>query len=203
MAKGHAERVESETGPLAPVVVAAAEIPQGAAIGHRRAEGSLEVRRVPERFVPPGALRSSREAIGLLALAPIPHGSYVLAAHLGPPEADAADDPAAAPRGSRPVDVTVSGGEAVGALPPGTRVDVLVTRDDPAGGGRTAIEHAAVTLLGVAPVAEPDLGPDLDAGGAVGRWVATLAVTRRQAVALVEAEAFARDLRLLPRPEGG
>jgi hypothetical protein len=38
------------------------------------------------------------------------------------------------------------------------------------------------------------------APGPSGGWAATLALTRRQALELIEAESFARAIRLLPRP---
>ena len=80
----------------------------------------------------------------------------------------------------------------------GTRVDVLVTRDRDAGaraGTELALED--VEVLAVRPA--PDTG-----GGSQGapRVAATLRVSVRQAVYLAAAEAFAREVRLLPRATG-
>ena len=79
---------------------------------------------------------------------------------------------------------------------PGGRVDVLVTRDDrPGAPGRTvlALEDVEVLAATDAPAAQ-------DVSGA--RVAASLRVTLRQAVYLAAAQAFARELRLLPRAAG-
>ena len=46
---------------------------------------ALELRRVPARFVPPGALEAPEDALGLVPIAAIPAGSYLLATQLRPP----------------------------------------------------------------------------------------------------------------------
>jgi pilus assembly protein CpaB len=101
-------------------------------------------------------------------------------------------------RGWRAVTLEVSGaaGLAVGA-----RVDVLVSTEAGAGGGRTAVALAGAELLRLdasAGAAEP-----LDATGSTGPTaLATLRVTLRQAVYLTAADNFAREIRLLARPPG-
>jgi pilus assembly protein CpaB len=75
-------------------------------------------------------------------------------------------------------------------------VVVLVTRDArPAAPGRTvlALEDVAVVSVASAPTGET-------AGTA--RVAASLRVTLRQAVYLAAAQAFAQELRLLPRAPG-
>jgi pilus assembly protein CpaB len=79
---------------------------------------------------------------------------------------------------------------------PGGRVDVLVTRDDrPGAPGRTllALEDVEVLAAADAPAAQESAG---------ARVAASLRVTLRQAVYLAAAQAFARELRLLPRTAG-
>jgi pilus assembly protein CpaB len=77
-------------------------------------------------------------------------------------------------------------------------VDVLVTRDPAHGGpGQTALALEDVEVLAAAP-AEPGEG----AGAGVARVRASLRVTVRQAVFLAAAQAFSREVRLLPRAPG-
>lgn len=179
-------------GALRPVVVAGADLAAGEAIEPRQA-AELELRRVPARFVPPGALVSPAEAIGLAPAAAIPAGSYLLASQLRPPRAD----PAAAlglGHGRHPVEIAVSGAEALlvaGAQPVGERVDVVVTTEPSgSGAGRTYVAAAAVPLLGLEPGAE---------GVAEGIASATLGLTRSQALKLIAAGSFARQVTLLAR----
>ena len=74
------------------------------------------------------------------------------------------------------------------------RVDVVVA-GEPVTGGRAKVSVAArdVRLIGIAP-AEPSEGTAV--GG--DSWSATLALTREQALELIEAENFAREIRLIP-----
>jgi Flp pilus assembly protein CpaB len=174
------------------VVVASTELPAGEALGPKQAKGSLIVRRVPDRFVPPGALRRSRDALGRAPGATIPAGSYVLDAQLVVPQAQPAPAPGAG-HGRRPVQIGVSGAEALmmgGAAPEGSRVDVVVSQQGGLGSkARTYIAAEGVRLLALS-------GP----GGPGEGWSATLALTRDQALELIGAESAAREIRLLPRP---
>jgi Flp pilus assembly protein CpaB len=178
-------------GPLRRVVVVGAALPGGRRIGPGQVASALVVRRVPERFVPRGALVSPAEALGLVPDASLPAGSYLLAPqlhlprrHLRPPRLD----------GDRhPVEISVSGATALlaaGPLPAGTRVDVVVTSEPSgAGPGRTRIAAAGVPLLALDP-GEAGPGPGDTAA-------ATLGLTRAQALRLIEAESFARSVTLL------
>lgn len=179
-------------GPLRPVLVAATELAAGKAIAPEDASKALVVRRVPSSFAPPGALRRPQQALGQAPGATIPAGAYVLAAQLAVPSAE----PPAAPGlggGKRPVQVAVIGAEALtvgGAAPEGSRVDVVVAQQSGLGNSaRTFVAAERVRLLALTGPAEPGEG-----------WRATLAVTREQALELIEAEAASRQIRLLPRP---
>ncbi len=198
VANGYGARVARSYGPLRAVVVAGRDLSAGRAIGPAEVARSLEVRRVPARFVPPDALVSPAQALGREPSAPLPAGSYLVAAQLRLPRAKTAPSPGLA-GGRRPVEITVSGGEALlasGGSPLGTRVDVVVTTEPRGPGpGRTYVAAAAVKLLDLAR-ADP-AGPGPSAG-----WSATLALTRGQALRLIEAESFARSVRLLPLPGG-
>lgn len=168
-------RVEAALGPLAPVVVAARDLP----VDSRLAAGDLAVRRVPARFVPPDALGDARQLPGARTSVPLAAGAYVTAAVLG------GTGPEEGPRlrpGERIVEVRVAG--ALEGGQPSARVDVLVSTQPAAGGGRTFVALEDVELLGLR-----------------GR-LATLHVTARQAVYLTAAANFAREIRLLLRPPG-
>lgn len=179
-------RARAGVGATTTALVARADIGAGKPV----AGADVELRRVPERFLPPDVLPSAAEAVGLRAAVAIPRGGYVTASALavGPPDGRGA---ALAP-GERAVDVSVSNTGADELAGAGARVDVLVTTGKDGGPGRTTLALQDVPLLGVRPAG----GQDAD------QLVATLRVTVRQAVYLTAAQNFAQEVRLLPRPQG-
>jgi pilus assembly protein CpaB len=182
-------------GPAVEVVVARRAL----APGDRVVADRLAVRRVPARYAPAGALGSPGEAVGMRAAAGIPAGAYVTAAALGGATGSGVGSggPALRP-GERVADLTAAGPSDL--ITPGGRVDVLVTRDPAHGGpGQTALALEDVEVLAAAP-AEP--GEGAAAGAGVARVRASLRVTVRQAVFLAAAQAFSREVRLLPRAPG-
>jgi Flp pilus assembly protein CpaB len=192
IANGYGASVVRGYGELRPVLVATSGLPAGRQIDPEAAAKGLEVRRVPVRFVPPGVLAAPAEAVGLTPGAPIPAGSYLLAAQLLPPKA--ANSRTDLGGGRRPVEIAVSGAgalEALGVSPLGSKVDVVVTSEPSGSGeGRTYVAAPAVPLLGLGPGGE----------GVEGETAtATLGLTREQALRLIEAESFARRITLIPR----
>jgi Flp pilus assembly protein CpaB len=190
IADSYGSRVTSGYGPLRAVVVATRGLEAEGVLRPEDIAGQLEPRRVPARFVPAGALRDPREALGLAPTAELAPGSYLVASQLRPPRrADAGTKPLGH---RRPVEITVSGAEALlatGTAEPGAKVDVVVTTEASASGpGRTYVAATAVPLLALAP------GTD----GPGGAEAATLALTKSQALRLIAAESFARKLTLLP-----
>jgi len=193
IAEGYGSSIASGYGPLRAVVIASATLKRGELLGPEAVADALELRRVPVRFIPAGALSAPEDALGLAPLAPVPAGSYLLAAQLRPPRADRPAGRVLA--GDRsPVEISVAGAEALlaaGPAPRGARVDVVVTTEPSGSGpGRTYVAATGVPLLG--------LGPGADGPGAGGLSSATLGLTRRQALRLIAAESFARKLTLLP-----
>ncbi len=186
IADGYGDSVARGYGELRPVVIAAADLGAGEVVD----PASLELRRVPVRFTPPGALGSPRQAAGLEAASAVPAGSYLLAAHLRPP--GRVRKSGSLGRGLRPVEIAVSGAGALlvaGSQPVGAPVDVIVTTEPSGGGdGRTYVAAAQVPLLA--------LGPGED--GAGGASAATLGLTRKQALRLIAAQSFARRVTVLP-----
>lgn len=192
IADGYGDSVVRGYGELRPVLVAAADLRAGKPIDPALAAADLEVRRVPVRFVPSGVLAAPPEAVGLVPAAAIPTGSYLLAAQLRSPNADKSG--AALGAGRRPVEIAVSGAgalQALGAPPVGAKVDVAVTTEASGSGeGRTYVAAPGVPLLGLGPGGE----------GVEGETAtATLALTRSQALRLIQAESFARRITLIPR----
>jgi pilus assembly protein CpaB len=194
IADGYGDSVARGYGALRPVVVAAAQLPAGKALTPTAAERDLEVRQVPARFVPDGALRDPAEALGLVPAAAIPSGAYLLAPQLRPPRSDAPGPRLAGDR--RPVQISVSGAEALavgGGTAVGARVDVVVTTEPrDAGAGHTYVAASGVPLLALGAAPE---------GDATGTAEATLGLTRPQALRLIAAESFARQVTVMPRGE--
>lgn len=191
IADGYGDSLARGYGDLRPVVVAIRPLPAGKPIGAGAAAGSLGLRRVPARFVPPGALTLPEEAIGLTPAAPLPPGSYLQVAQLRSPRRSR--PPVGLGFGRHPVELRVSGASALlaaGPIGPTARVDVIVTTEPTgAGRGRTYVAASSVPLLTLAP-----LGSEAEAGASAA---ATLGLTRGQALRLIAAESFARRLTLL------
>lgn len=192
VASGYGSSIARGFGPLRPAVVAGRTIPGGTPLRPDRIERYLEVRRIPIRFVPPGTLANPQSAVGLEPESDVPAGSYVQAQQLAPPQVR--HTPAGLGDGRQPVEIAVSGTEALSALGGGAGhglVDVVVTTEPRgAGPGRTYVAAQGVPLLGIA--AGPD-GP-----GPAATASATLGLYRPQALRLIAAQNFARQVTLLP-----
>jgi Flp pilus assembly protein CpaB len=192
IADGYGTRVARGYGPLRTVVIASRSLASGGPLGPAEVSTDLESRRIPARFVPPGALQAPEEALGLVPVAHISAGSYLLETQLRPPRQP--QPGAAIQHGRRPVEIAVTGAEALlaaGMDSRRTRVDVVITTEPNASGrGQTYVAAAGVPLLA--------LGPGADGPGPGGASAATLGLTKRQALRLIAAESFARKLTLLP-----
>lgn len=175
-------------GPVVPVLVARADIAPGAPIRAR----ALAVRRAPERYAPAGAFGDAAEVVGARAGVPIPAGADLHPALLA--GAHGAAGPSAPRPGERIARIVAVG--AARELPPGTLADVLITRDGPGGRARTRLALEAAEVVASAPASR---APEGDQAG-LPRVALALRVTLRQAIALVEAQNGARELRVLPRP---
>jgi pilus assembly protein CpaB len=194
--------VAAQIGPAVPVLVAARDLRAGASVSRR----ALAVRRVPARFVPPDALTASDALPGARTAVPIMAGGY-LTAGLFERSNDGQRGGGGVARGERAVTLEVSGAAGLAA---GSRVDVLVSTESGADGGRTLMALAGAELLGLAPsagaAASGGAASDAAAAGEPGAGgptaLATLRVTLRQAIYLTAADNFAREVRLLARPPG-
>lgn len=186
--------VRAQVGPLVPVVVARAELQRGTPITPDTAARAFEVRRIPARYAPPRALSSITPATGFRLTVALQPGDYLTDAAL---RSDSGRSGRAGAAVGRTVEIAVAGaGSLAGALEPGTRVDVLITGDRGGGPGRTYLALQDAELLafnGSAGTAGAGEAPSA---------TAALRVSLRQAVLLTAAQNFARELRLVPRPEG-
>jgi pilus assembly protein CpaB len=189
----YANDVATQIGPLQQVVVARADVARGTLVTPVVARRLLVLRRVPLRFVPPRSLRHPREALGYQTLVSLSAGDYVGAKHLGKPRRPhrlAASSP------GRLVEVAVTGARTIApALRPGVFVDVLVTTDGNRGSPRTYLALQRLELVDFRDSAETDAP---DGAGAT----ATVRTTLRQAVTLIAAQNFAREVRVVPRSPG-
>lgn len=196
IASGYRESVDEQLGELHEVVVVTETLPAGAPLPRRVLAETLELRQIPVRFSPPDVLVDPTAAVGLRPHAPIPAGSYLLASHLRSPGSESR---ARAPRlreNLQPVEIAVSAAGALAAAggASAVRVDVVVA-SEPVTGGRARVRVAAedVRLIALEPAAPEDATA---AGG--DSWSATLALDRSAALELIEAENFAREIRLIP-----
>jgi pilus assembly protein CpaB len=190
---GREAALRREIGSPVPVLVARTALRAGA----RLDPAALAIRRVPARYAPAGAFRSPDEVAGLRAAVAIPAG-----ADLDPSLVDDGTRNRVAPTGpflrpgERMAQIVATGSPR--AVTVGTRVDVLVTREPGGGGGGAttlALEDVEVLSAASAPAAGSN-----DAG--LPRVAVELRVSVRQAVYLAAAQAFARELRVLPRGPG-
>ena len=200
LAGGYERSVAEQLGELRGVVVATARLPAKRPIEPRQARIDLEVRRIPAKFAPPDALATPEEAVGLEPTAALAPGSYVLAGQLTAPRRRSAGPPRPAD-GMSPIELEVTGaGALVAAGGEDSRVDVVVTSEPgPGARGRTYVAAAGVELLGLSEggASDPETDP-LATAGAPPLYVATLAVRRADALKLIQAENFARQIRLIP-----
>jgi pilus assembly protein CpaB len=191
-------RASERLGPAVDVLVAARDLRAGSRI--RR--DAVALRRVPARFAPPDALPTGAGVAGARLAVPVAAGGYLgagLFAGTGhEPSADGIR------RGERAVTVEVAGDTAAAGLAPGAHVDVLVSSETGAAGGRTQLALAGAELLRLGDAASADY-PGADGAAEAGTGptaLATLRVSLRQAIYLTAADNFAREIRLVSRPPG-
>ena len=170
--------VRPDGGPPVTVVAAATDVDRGAVL----TEDAMEVRTVPSRFAPPGAMRDLTRATGRIVTADIAAGEIITQLRLA--GADAGPTASLVPPGMRAVQVPVAG--AVG-VKPGDLVDVIATFGG--GGAHTEVAGEGLEVLAV----------DRGGGGSFGAATAStsggvglvLLVTPTDAETLAFASAFA------------
>lgn len=187
---GREADIERRVGGSVKVVLAAKRIPRGERIG----AAMLALRELPRTFVPEQSFANAQQLIGARAAVSIPAGTDLQPALLQGTDAGADGALAAAAANERVSRVVVVGD--VAEITPGSRIDLLITRD--------GADGKATTRIGLrdAEVIESKAAPAIADGASEGlpRVALALRVTLEQAVLLAEAQSAARELRALPRP---
>lgn len=190
---GYADDISAQVGPLRSVVVARRDLPRGTLVTPAIARTGLLQRRVPLRFAPPRSLQAPRQALGYRTLGALAAGDYVGDAQLGSPRTAPLRSEG---RSGRLVEVAVTGARTIAsALRPGALVDVLVTTDGNSGSPRTYLALQRLELVEFRDSSGAEARDGADA-------TATVRTTLRQAVTLIAAQNFAREVRVVPRPGG-
>lgn len=185
---GREAEIERRVGPAVPVVVAARPIARGAKL----APEDLAVRHVPESYLPRGTFSRPSELNGTQAAVAIPAGSDLQA-----PMLERRTGGIQATRGTRVVRLIVVG--VADEMPPGTLVDILITRETGAGSSRTEVGLRRAEVVEARPAPAEAEGP----GSGLPRTQLAIRATVAQAVLLAEAQNGARELRALPLAAGG
>lgn len=192
LVRGYSSSVVESYGTMRPVIVVTRAISSGRTITSKLASSAFDRRQVPVRFAPAGAVPDPADAVGFETAGELFVGSYLTANLLKTPRTDRGRSVHPGP-GRHAVEIAVSGAGALAGT--SGRVDVLVTSEPrAAGSGRTYVAARGVRLIAISRTGESDAGS--------GLTQVTLALTRRQAIALVEAESFARKITVLPRGRG-
>jgi pilus assembly protein CpaB len=183
LVRGYAARLEAlrpVVGSPVPMVVAAHDLVRGTVL----TQAAVQLRDVPSAFAPPGAFRSTEEAVGRTLVSDLAQGEAVTRTRVG-----AAGGPVAAqvPAGFRAF--IVPSRMPSGSVRPGDRVDVLATF-----GGQRPHTETAATGLEVLSVLEPSEDAFAASGAEAGPTLVLL-VTPDAAERLAYAKAFA-DLTL-------
>jgi pilus assembly protein CpaB len=178
--------LERRLGPPVTIVVARSEIAPGDELTARR----LAVRRVPARYAPRGAFASAAEVAGARAATGIAAGSDISAAQLEGSGASQ-DALAGAAPGERVARIVAVG--VPEELAPGARVDVLITEERAGGRVRTRLAPRAAVVVESRPAPAGE-------GDGLPRVALALRVSLQDAVQLAQAQAGARELRVLARP---
>lgn len=171
--RGHLVRLEARAGVgggSGPVVVAAADLERGTAVS----PSTVEIRSIPDRYRPPGALTEPSQALGRVLAADVLAGEALTGARLAGPGGPVA---ALVPEGLRAFPVTTTFPSR--SLASGDRVDVLATY--PTGQPYTETVASAAEVLVVL-----EGGPTQDHGTTV-----VLLVGPETAGRLAHASAFA------------
>jgi Flp pilus assembly protein CpaB len=174
-------------GELRPVVVLERSLERGSRLRERDLEVALRRAELPQRLLPPDALTDSHQALGMTPVNDIPAGSYLLASQLRSLTRSPRRGPGLG-HGRLPVEVHVSATSGIAAR---GKADVVVAEEP----GVTGRARVRVVVRGV-PVLE--LRRSGGSGTERGRFVATLGLRRSQALTVIEAENFAREVRLIP-----
>lgn len=196
MVSRYVEGVGARVGPMVSVLEVRNDIPRGTVLNHENAAGYLSARAVAAQYAPRRSFDRIEQVLGYNVKIDVPAGTYLSPGELtSEPHVPAPD----IRRGERAVDVAVHGAGGLGStLGPGSRVDVVISREEANGGGRTHVALENAEVLGARPSGAGAGSPDTEVPDAI----VTLRATVRQAVYLTSAQNFAKEIRLLVRAPG-
>lgn len=182
--------IEGRVGSPVKVVVAIGAIERGRPIE----AAMLALREVPAKFAPEQSFADAGRLIGARAAVAIPAGADLQPALLE--GADSGADGALLAAGANErLSRIIAVGDA-GEIAPGSRIDLLITRDRLDGSATTRVALRDAEVVDAAQASAVSEG----ASAGLPRVALALRVTLEQAVLLAEAQTAARELRALPRP---
>ena len=187
---GREAEIESRVGSSVKVVVTVRPIGRGQSVE----PAMLALRELPQRFAPEQSFANAGELIGARAAVAIPAGTDLQPALLQGSGSGADTALVASAAGERLARVIVVGDAS--EIPPGSRIDLLITRDSANGSATTRIGLRDAEVVEAAPASAVAEG----ASAGLPRVALALRVSLQQAVLLAEAQSAARELRALPRP---
>jgi len=187
---GREAEIERRVGSSVKVVVAVKEIGRGRTIE----PGMLALRELPGKFAPAESFADGQRLIGSRAAVAIPAGTDLQPALLQGADVGAGGALVVAGANERLCRVIVVGDAA--EITPGSRIDLLITRDKANGSATTRVALRDAEVVEVEPTSSVAEG----AGAGLPRVALALRVSLQQAVLLAEAQTAARELRALPRP---
>ena len=187
---GREAEIESRVGSPVKVVVHVRAIGRGQAIG----VAMLALRELPRRFAPEQSFANANELIGARAAVAIPAGTDLQPALLQGAGSGADTALISSAADERLARVIVVG--AASEITPGSRIDLLITRDSANGSATTRIGLRDAEVVEAEPASAVADGPS----AGLPRVALALRVSLQQAVLLAEAQSAARELRALPRP---
>ncbi len=182
---GREAQLQRRLGRPIPVVVARGPLVEGRPLR----TGSLAIRQIPSRYAPAGSFGRPEELVGRAPAVDLPPGTAITSALLQTEDDAVPQLPVG--EGRRITEVIAHGSPDL--VVAGTHVDVLVTTERRDGQGSTRIALSDAEVLTAAPQDADDQGPRVRIG---------LSTSVEQAVALAQAQNFAREIRVLPRAAG-
>ncbi len=192
LVRGYATKLDAlrpVVGRMIPVVVAAAPIERGTAL----AEPALRIVQMPSAFAPPGALRTTDQAVGQIASSDVAAGEPITRTRLG--AVDAGPVASLVPSGLRAFPVQT--GVPPGSVRPGDGVDVLATFGGPHPHTETVASGLEVLLI-----LNGDIGQTGFTSASADGPTLVLLVTPDQAEHLAYAKAFADLAIAIDAPAG-
>lgn len=152
--------LQQRTGPsvgMQQIAVAAADIP----VGTRIQEKDVRLVQMPMNVIPSGTFASARHLLGRGAILPISQGEFFISGKNLAGENAGSGLPSLIPAGMRAISLRVGDSGAIGGfIPPGSRVDVLMTGVSNSGEAQTQTVLKNVQVLANGTRLDRNAAPD-------------------------------------------